>query len=77
VMNRLRENPATRAIPVVAVSANAMPKDIARGAAAGFKNYLTKPLDVDELLRVVAEVIEQAASDTMPQDEVTKGGKDE
>jgi len=77
VMNRLRENPATRAIPVVAVSANAMPKDIARGAAAGFKNYLTKPLDVNELLRVVAEIIEQAASDAMLQDEVTKGGKDE
>jgi CheY-like chemotaxis protein len=57
VMQCLRENPATRDIPVVAVSANAMPKDLARGKAAGFADYLTKPLDVDRLLRVVDDVV--------------------
>jgi len=57
VMRCLRENPDTRAIPVVAVSANAMPKDLARGKAAGFTDYLTKPLDVDRLLRVVDNVL--------------------
>ena len=46
VMRCLREDPVTRAIPVVAVSANAMPADLAQGTAAGFANYLTKPLDV-------------------------------
>ena len=35
-----------RAIPVVAITANAMPRDIERGKAAGFTDYLTKPLDV-------------------------------
>lgn len=39
--------------PIVAVSANAMPEDIARGAAAGFAAYLTKPLDVRRVLEVV------------------------
>ncbi len=59
VLRHLRENPATRPIPVVAVSANAMTDDLARGMAAGFYEYLTKPLDVDRLLRVVSDVISQ------------------
>jgi signal transduction histidine kinase/ActR/RegA family two-component response regulator len=53
VMQCLRESEATRHIPVVAVSANAMPRDIERGRAAGFAEYLTKPLDVARLLQVV------------------------
>jgi len=57
VMQCLREKESTRDIPVVAVSANAMPKDLARGKAAGFAEYLTKPLDVDRLLQVVDDVI--------------------
>ncbi len=57
VMRCLREGEATRAIPVVAMSANAMPRDLARGKAAGFMDYLTKPLDVDKLLQVVDDVI--------------------
>jgi signal transduction histidine kinase/CheY-like chemotaxis protein len=56
-MKCLRENPATRDIPVVAISANAMPSDLARGKAAGFKDYLTKPVDVDRLLKLVDEVV--------------------
>ena len=57
VMQCLREKETTRDIPVVAISANAMPKDLARGKAAGFVEYLTKPLDVDKLLQVVDDVI--------------------
>ena len=57
VMNCLRENPTTRDIPVVAVSANAMPKDLAHGKAAGFKDYLTKPIEVERLLAVVEAVL--------------------
>jgi hypothetical protein len=44
--------------PIVAVSANAMPEDIARGAAAGFAAYLTKPLDVRRVLEVVGEQLD-------------------
>jgi signal transduction histidine kinase/CheY-like chemotaxis protein len=57
VMQCLRESEVTRDIPVVAISANAMPKDLARGKAAGFMDYLTKPLQVDRLLRLVDDVI--------------------
>jgi len=58
VMECLRTNEATRHIPVVAISANAMAKDLARGKAAGFHDYLTKPLDVDKLLTVVNDIID-------------------
>jgi len=53
VLARLRADPATRALRVVAVTANAMPDDIARALAAGFDGYLTKPLDLEPVLAVV------------------------
>jgi CheY-like chemotaxis protein len=48
VLRILREDPATAHIPIVAISANAMPHDIAKGMHAGFFRYLTKPIIVDE-----------------------------
>jgi PAS domain S-box-containing protein len=45
VMRRLRAQPATAGIPVIALSANAMPEDIKRALAAGMADYWTKPLD--------------------------------
>ncbi|MFO1271444.1 MAG: response regulator [Rubrivivax sp.] len=53
VLRRLRAHDATRATPVVAVSANAMPDDIAAARRAGFDDYLTKPLDLQRLLEQV------------------------
>ncbi len=53
VMRVLREDPATRDIPVVAVSAHAMPADLARGRAAGFADYLTKPLELERMLELL------------------------
>lgn len=46
----LRGDPATRHIPVLALSANALPRDIERGLEAGFCGYLTKPVKVTELM---------------------------
>jgi PAS domain S-box-containing protein len=46
----LRAVSATADIPVIALSAKASPRDIERGIAAGFFRYLTKPIDVDELM---------------------------
>lgn len=43
----------TKDIPVVAVSAAAMKSDIDKGMAAGFKEYLTKPFDVTEIVEVI------------------------
>jgi PAS domain S-box-containing protein len=50
VLRRLRADPRTRDTPVIALSANAMPADVARGHAAGFDDYLTKPVDQLQLL---------------------------
>jgi CheY-like chemotaxis protein len=46
VLRRLREHPRTAALPVVALSANALPEQVSRGLAAGLLDYWTKPLDV-------------------------------
>ena len=44
VLRRLRSRPETAAIPCIALSANAMPEDIARALGAGFEDYWTKPI---------------------------------
>jgi PAS domain S-box-containing protein len=44
VLRRLRAHPATAGVPCIALSANAMPEDIARALAAGFEDYWTKPI---------------------------------
>jgi PAS domain S-box-containing protein len=46
----LRDDKTTAHIPVVALSANAMPRDIQRGMEAGFFRYLTKPIKVTEFM---------------------------
>jgi len=46
----LLADPATAHIPVVALSANAMPRDIVKGLDAGFFRYLTKPIRVVEFM---------------------------
>jgi CheY-like chemotaxis protein len=49
----LRADPTTAHIPVVALSANAMPRDIAKGLEAGFFRYLTKPIKLNEFMDVL------------------------
>ncbi len=56
----LRSGPATAHIPVVALSANAMPRDIAKGLEAGFFRYLTKPIMVKELMDTLDAALEHA-----------------
>ncbi len=56
-LNILRKNPATADIPVVALSSNAMPRDIEKGLEAGFFRYLTKPIKIDEFMQALAEAI--------------------
>ncbi len=52
-LSRLKKDPQTQAIPVIALSAAAMAKDIQKGLAAGFFSYLTKPFVIDDLLGTV------------------------
>jgi PAS domain S-box-containing protein len=56
----LREDPETAHIPVVALSANAMPRDIEKGLQAGFFRYLTKPIKVNEFMQTLDAVMEFA-----------------
>jgi CheY-like chemotaxis protein len=49
----LRADPTTAHIPIIALSANAMPRDIDRGLEAGFFNYLTKPIKVNQFMEAL------------------------
>jgi PAS domain S-box-containing protein len=49
----LAKDPATAHIPVVALSANAIPRDIEKGLEAGFFRYLTKPIKVNEFMNTL------------------------
>jgi CheY-like chemotaxis protein len=54
----LREDPVTARIPVIALSANAMPRDIEKGLQAGFFRYLTKPIKVNEFMKTLDVALE-------------------
>ncbi len=60
----LRVDPATEHIPVVAISANAMPRDIEKGLQAGFFRYLTKPIKVHEFMDTLDVALEFAEKNT-------------
>lgn len=54
-LSRLRDNPITRHIPVIALTANAMVRDIELGLAAGFNDYITKPINVPGFLATIGQ----------------------
>jgi PAS domain S-box-containing protein len=62
-MKILRQDPTTAHIPIVALSANAIPRDIEKGLQAGFFRYLTKPIMVNQFLETLNEVMELAGTD--------------
>jgi CheY-like chemotaxis protein len=49
----LRADASTAHIPVIALSANAMPHDVEKGLQAGFFRYLTKPIKVAEFMDTI------------------------
>jgi two-component system cell cycle response regulator DivK len=56
-LRRIRANEATRAIPIVAVTASAMDRDRQQIMAAGFDGYQSKPLNVREFLAAVEAIL--------------------
>jgi len=58
VLRQLRSNQETAAIPVLGVSANAMPQDVDDALAAGFDNYITKPINIRIFLDALNDMLD-------------------
>jgi two-component system cell cycle response regulator DivK len=58
-LQRLRTDPVTRPIPVIAVTASVMTQDKTRIMAAGFDGYHGKPISVRQLLATVREILDK------------------
>ena len=65
VKARLDGDPLTRDIPVIALSAGALPDDLAKVGASGFSTYLAKPLHVPALAQALERALAEAAEDSM------------
>ncbi len=63
-LSLLQSDPTTARIPVIALSANAMPRDIEKGVQSGFFRYITKPIKVNEFMEALEEAMEHAGSIT-------------
>jgi PAS domain S-box-containing protein len=57
LLEKLQADKHLQSIPVIALTANAMPRDIERGLVAGFTDYLTKPLEVGKFLKTIDRLI--------------------
>jgi PAS domain S-box-containing protein len=62
VLEALKADAATREIPVIALSADAMPIDVESGIQAGFRRYLTKPVKVEALMEALGSVLNRQAA---------------
>lgn len=60
-LRTLRAAPGTKDIPVIALTAAASPHDRQRGIRAGFHHYITKPVQVDELLAILEALLASPA----------------
>ena len=55
----MSDRPDGRTIPIVAMTANAFAEDIAAAHAAGMNGHLAKPIDMDEVMKVICRVLKQ------------------
>ncbi|MCW9033073.1 MAG: PAS domain S-box protein [Rhodospirillales bacterium] len=58
-LKKLQEIENTKNIPTIAMSANVMPEDIRKGLEAGFMDYISKPIEVDEVMGTIKEIMEK------------------
>jgi CheY-like chemotaxis protein len=66
-LRHLRDDPVTAHIPVLALSANAVPRDIEKGLEAGFFRYLTKPIQVREFMDALDLALRHASENGLLQ----------
>jgi PAS domain S-box-containing protein len=62
-MNILRKDQVTKHIPIIALSANAMLRDIEKGLEAGFFRYLTKPIKINEFMDALDSALKSKSDD--------------
>jgi CheY-like chemotaxis protein len=65
----LRKDPITAHIPIIALSANAIPRDIEKGLQAGFFRYLTKPIKINELMIALTDTLKFSKTERPHNDE--------
>ncbi len=85
VLHNLRRNPRTEKIPVTVLSADATPSQIGRLKTAGAREYLTKPLDVRQMIALLEETLrrdqpeghlgERASEYSLPPERAGQPGK--
>jgi CheY-like chemotaxis protein len=56
-LKKIRANPLTAHIPIIALSSNAKRHDIEQGVSEGFLRYVAKPINADDFLRAVDEAL--------------------
>lgn len=61
----LRQDPATAHIPIMALSANAVQRDIENGMQAGFFRYLTKPIKLNEFMDALDVALRYGAENSL------------
>jgi len=62
-LKRLRDDPVTRSIPVIAVTASAMQQNQREILAAGFDGYLPKPININDFLKTVRAKLDEKVRD--------------
>ena len=73
VTRRLKANPTTASIPIVAVSALARPDDREAALGAGCDNFVRKPFDLDELEALINAYVRDAKSQQAVENESRAG----
>lgn len=56
-LEHIKNSKTLSATPVIAVSANALPKDINRAMAAGFNDYITKPFEIEQVIKSIEDIL--------------------
>ena len=61
-VKKLKSYDGTKKIPVVALSADALPGEIEKAMAAGFDHYITKPVEIPHLLKMIENMLENTSA---------------